>query len=154
MQTRWLVHTAKSWTTKTRSTFQTTSRYRTVPKNLYVVSSQIGRIHFPVINKRFNSFCLQWRSLNMLQWGSSFQLFVVKFCRCLSDYIVLLPIIKNRKENCPNSSWLCISHSSSISYRTQRLGRNGIAEIKSQQFFVNDQWDWGNIRQSKCNFKK
>lgn len=74
MQTRWLVHTAKSWTTKTRSTSQTTSRYHTVPKNLYVVSSQIGRIHFPVENTRFNSFCLQWRSLNVPQRGSRFKL--------------------------------------------------------------------------------
>ncbi len=23
-------------------------------------------------------------------------------------------------------------------------------EIKAQPFFVNDQWDWNNIRQSKC----
>ena len=56
MQTRWLVHTVKSWTTKTRSTSQTTSRYHTVPKNLYVVSSRIGSINFPVESTKFNSF--------------------------------------------------------------------------------------------------
>ncbi|ELT90124.1 hypothetical protein CAPTEDRAFT_1240 [Capitella teleta] len=33
-----------------------------------------------------------------------------------------------------------------LSDRTQRLGRNGIEEIKQHTFFVNDQWDWGNIR--------
>ena len=39
--------------------------------------------------------------------------------------------------------WLC--------FRTQRLGRNGIGEIKAHPFFKNDQWDWGNIRQSKSH---
>jgi hypothetical protein len=34
--------------------------------------------------------------------------------------------------------------------RTERLGRNGIGEIKQHPFFVNDQWDWGNIRNSAC----
>ncbi|XP_008115636.1 rho-associated protein kinase 2 isoform X1 [Anolis carolinensis] len=30
--------------------------------------------------------------------------------------------------------------------REVRLGRNGVEEIKSHLFFKNDQWDWGNIR--------
>ncbi|XP_062981235.1 rho-associated protein kinase 2 isoform X1 [Elgaria multicarinata webbii] len=30
--------------------------------------------------------------------------------------------------------------------REVRLGRNGVEEIKSHPFFKNDQWDWGNIR--------
>ena len=34
-------------------------------------------------------------------------------------------------------------------YRTERLGKNGIEEIKGHKFFVNDQWNWNSIRQSK-----
>ncbi|XP_042304397.1 rho-associated protein kinase 2 isoform X3 [Sceloporus undulatus] len=30
--------------------------------------------------------------------------------------------------------------------REVRLGRNGVEEIKSHLFFKNDQWDWGNVR--------
>lgn len=29
----------------------------------------------------------------------------------------------------------------------ERLGRNGVEEIKSHKFFQNDQWNWGTIRQ-------
>lgn len=32
--------------------------------------------------------------------------------------------------------------------RTERLGKNGIEEIKSHRFFRNDQWNWDNIRQA------
>ncbi|CAH1772749.1 unnamed protein product [Owenia fusiformis] len=35
-----------------------------------------------------------------------------------------------------------------LSDRTQRLGQNGIDEIKAHPFFKNDTWDWGNIRQT------
>ena len=31
--------------------------------------------------------------------------------------------------------------------RTQRLGRNGIAEIQKHHFFFNDQWTWNNIKE-------
>ncbi|KAJ8306530.1 hypothetical protein KUTeg_017075 [Tegillarca granosa] len=31
--------------------------------------------------------------------------------------------------------------------RMERLGRNGVEEIKSHKFFQNDQWNWGTIRQ-------
>lgn len=30
--------------------------------------------------------------------------------------------------------------------RTQRIGQKGIAEIQRHRFFLNDQWDWNNIR--------
>lgn len=30
--------------------------------------------------------------------------------------------------------------------RTQRIGQKGIAEIQKHRFFINDQWDWNNIR--------
>ena len=36
-----------------------------------------------------------------------------------------------------------------IFFRSERLGKNGIPEIKAHRFFRNDQWDWNNIRQSK-----
>ncbi|XP_066468108.1 rho-associated protein kinase 2 isoform X2 [Tiliqua scincoides] len=32
--------------------------------------------------------------------------------------------------------------------REVRLGRNGVEEIKSHQFFKNDQWNWDNIRET------
>ena len=34
-----------------------------------------------------------------------------------------------------------------ISNRTERLGRNGVEEIKSHRFFKNDQWNWQSIRE-------
>ena len=34
--------------------------------------------------------------------------------------------------------------------RNSRLGRNGVEEIKGHPFFVNDEWNFGNIRQ--CTF--
>jgi len=33
--------------------------------------------------------------------------------------------------------------------RHNRLGRNGVEEIKGHRFFVNDQWNFDNIRQCK-----
>ena len=38
-------------------------------------------------------------------------------------------------------------------FRSERLGKNGIPEIKAHRFFRNDQWDWNNIRQSKYLFE-
>ena len=32
--------------------------------------------------------------------------------------------------------------------RTERLGRNGVEEIKSHRFFKNDQWNWQSIREA------
>ena len=40
-----------------------------------------------------------------------------------------------------------------LSDRSVRLGQNGVGEIKSHPFFVNDQWNFDNIRESKLNFK-
>jgi hypothetical protein len=34
-----------------------------------------------------------------------------------------------------------------FSNRTERLGRNGVEEIKSHRFFKNDQWNWQSIRE-------
>ena len=34
--------------------------------------------------------------------------------------------------------------------RTQRLGRNGTEDIKRHPFFIEESWNWQNIRQSKC----
>ena len=33
--------------------------------------------------------------------------------------------------------------------RTDRLGRNGVNEIKSHSFFKNDSWSWDSIRNCK-----
>lgn len=38
--------------------------------------------------------------------------------------------------------------------RSTRLGKNGVEEIKSHQFFVNDQWNFNNIRSCKLNYLK
>jgi hypothetical protein len=37
------------------------------------------------------------------------------------------------------------------SFRNERLGKNGIEEIKAHRFFKNDGWNWSNIRQSKLD---
>ena len=37
--------------------------------------------------------------------------------------------------------------------RASRLGLRGIGEIKAHKFFVNDQWDWDNIREGENLFK-
>ena len=36
--------------------------------------------------------------------------------------------------------------------RTQRLGRNGVEEIRNHKFFVNDQWTFETIRDCKFLF--
>lgn len=36
-----------------------------------------------------------------------------------------------------------------IIFRTGRLGRNGVEEIKSHSFFQNDQWTFDNLRDCK-----
>ena len=34
-------------------------------------------------------------------------------------------------------------------FREERIGRNGVDEIKRHKFFENDQWTWETIRKSK-----
>jgi len=34
----------------------------------------------------------------------------------------------------------------------ERLGQNGVGEIRAHPFFVNDQWTWDTIRQSMAYY--
>jgi hypothetical protein len=40
-----------------------------------------------------------------------------------------------------------------VIYRTRRLGRNGVEEIKSHSFFQNDQWTFDNLRDCKYHLQ-
>jgi hypothetical protein len=44
-------------------------------------------------------------------------------------------------------------HQCDVVFRTRRLGRNGVEEIKSHSFFQNDQWTFDNLRDCKYHLQ-